>query len=84
MILRSGYAILSNMSMNSAASVMNTDFLWMALRSSFCQNQFEIETGGIGKGEISEDRLMAIMVPKLSLNAQNSIVKYWQAAQAEI
>ena len=35
-------------------SKINTTFLWLALRSKYCTNQFEIETGGQGKGEINE------------------------------
>jgi restriction endonuclease S subunit len=46
--------------------------------------QFEVETGGIGKGEISEDRLLAVNVPLPSLSEQNDIVVRWFKAQDKI
>lgn len=63
---------------------IDTQFLWLALRSSFCTNQFDVETGGIGKGEISEERLLSVQVPLPPLATQRAIVARWQAAQAEI
>jgi len=59
-------------------------FLWMALRSEFCRRQFEIETGGIGKGEISEDRLLSIKIPLPAPAVQRKIVEYWQEAQHRV
>lgn len=61
-------------------SKIDTTFLHLALRSSFCRNQFEIRTGGQGKGEISEERLKSVEVPFPSLPIQQKIVKYWEAA----
>lgn len=63
---------------------IDTTFLWMALRSGFCQAQFAVETGGIGKGEISEERLMSIRVPLPPLDTQRAIVAHWQAAQKNL
>jgi hypothetical protein len=34
-------------------SKVDAKYLWLALRSEYCRNQFDVETGGIGKGEIS-------------------------------
>lgn len=62
----------------------NTEFLWLALRSTYCTQQFEVETGGIGKGEISEERLLQIAIPLPPLVEQESIVAHWRKAQAEI
>jgi hypothetical protein len=56
-------------------------FLWLALRSEYCRRQFDIATGGIGKGEISEARLLSIMVPKPSIPIQQKIVDYWLNAE---
>ncbi|MHB0924735.1 MAG: restriction endonuclease subunit S [Bellilinea sp.] len=56
-------------------------FLWLALRNSFCTNQFAVETGGIGKGEISEDRLLNILIPLPPLDEQKKIITAWQQAQ---
>ena len=42
---------------------VDAEFLWASLRSIYCSQQFEVDTGGIGKGEISEERLLAIAVP---------------------
>jgi hypothetical protein len=61
-----------------------TEFLWAALRSEYCRNQFEMETGGMGKGEISEARLLNIKVPLLPLPAQQAIVRHWQKARNDI
>lgn len=58
--------------------IINSRFLWLALRSIFCRNQFEIATGGQGKGEISEARLMDINVPFPPLPIQQAIVEYWE------
>ncbi|MBI4633046.1 MAG: hypothetical protein HY742_04065 [Deltaproteobacteria bacterium] len=58
-------------------------FLWMALRSEFCRRQFEIETGGQGKGEISEEGLLGIKIPLPAPSVQCMIVDYWQEAQLE-
>ena len=63
---------------------INREFLWMALRSGFCQAQFSIETGGMGKGEISEDRLLTIRVPRPPIEAQKAIVSHWHAAQKNL
>lgn len=65
-------------------SKVDTEFLWAALRSKYCLQQFEVETGGIGKGEISEERLLTIAVPLPSLAEQNDIVMHWRKAQDEI
>jgi len=61
-------------------SRIDTKFLQQALRSSFCRNQFEILTGGQGKGEISEKRLTSIEAPFPPLPVQQKIVAYWEAA----
>ncbi|MBN1867597.1 restriction endonuclease subunit S [Candidatus Sumerlaeota bacterium] len=66
------------------SKVIDTTFLWLALRSSYCRNQFEIETGGIGKGEISEERLRQIEIPLPPLSAQRAIVGRWRAAQEAV
>ncbi len=58
--------------------VINSRFLWLALRSVFCRNQFKMATGGQGKGEISEARLMDIDVPFPPLTVQQAIVEYWE------
>lgn len=63
---------------------VNTEFLWAALRSKYCSQQFEVETGGIGKGEISEERLLAISVPLPPLAEQEAIVARWRKAQSDI
>lgn len=63
---------------------VDTRFLWLALRSQFCTNQFEINTGGVGKGEISEERLLSIDVPLPSLAVQRKIVAAWEQAQKDI
>lgn len=63
---------------------VNTEFLWAALRSPYCSQQFEVETGGIGKGEISEDRLLAINVPLPTLAEQRAIVTRWRNMQDAI
>ena len=59
-------------------------FLWAALRSTYCSKQFEVETGGQGKGEISEERLLAIAVPLPPLATQRAIIVHWRKAQDEI
>ena len=59
-------------------NLIDPKFLWLALRSLYCSNQFEIETGGQGKGEISEKRLLQIEVPFPSKNIQKKIVEYWE------
>lgn len=59
-------------------------FLWLVLRSEFCVNQFDVETGGIGKGEISEERLLSIDVPVPPIETQRAILAQWRKAQAEI
>jgi type I restriction enzyme S subunit len=64
--------------------IINNRFLWLALRSIFCRNQFEIATGGQGKGEISEARLMDVKVPFPPLPVQQSIVEHWHKAQDAI
>lgn len=61
-----------------------TKFLWLALRSNYCSNQFSIETGGIGKGEISEERLLSIEIPLPPLNIQEYIVDYFEMAENEV
>jgi Restriction endonuclease S subunits len=58
---------------------IDTKFLQLALRSPFCRNQFEIQTGGQGKGEISEERLKSINVPIPLLSVQQKIVAHWEA-----
>lgn len=65
-------------------ATFTTSFLWAALRSRYCTQQFEVETGGIGKGEISEERLLSIAIPLPPMNVQEAIVKLWQKAQDEI
>jgi len=60
------------------------EFLWGALRSEYCRNQFDMETGGMGKGEISEARLLNIKVPLPPLPAQQAIVRHWQNGRNEI
>ena len=62
-------------------SKIDTKFLWLALRNPFCTNQFDVETGGIGKGEISEERLLNIRVPFPPIDEQKRIVAAWQQAQ---
>jgi type I restriction enzyme S subunit len=59
-------------------------FLWAALRSTYCTKQFEVETGGQGKGEISEERLLAIAVPLPPMATQKAIIAHWRKAQDEI
>ena len=66
------------------ANKVDTCFLWLALRSQFCINQFDIETGGGGKGEISEQRLLLIKVPLPPLSVQYSVVDYWKFTQTQI
>lgn len=63
---------------------IDSTFLWAALRSKYCTHQFEIETGGVGKGEISEQRLLNIKVPLPSLKTQRAIVTHWKESQSEI
>jgi restriction endonuclease S subunit len=63
---------------------VDAEFLWAALRSTYCSQQFEVETGGIGKGEISEERLLAIAVPLPPRATQKAIVARWRKAQDEI
>lgn len=63
---------------------VDTDFLWAALRSTYCSKQFEVETGGIGKGEISEERLLAIRVPFPPIETQKAIVTRWRETQDKI
>lgn len=64
--------------------VVDTKFLWLALRSSYCKNQFEILTGGQGKGEISEEKLLQIEVPFPPLSTQQKIITYWENVNADI
>lgn len=64
-------------------SKIDTKFLWLALRNSFCTNQFDVETGGIGKGEISEERLLNIRVPFPPIDEQKRIVAAWQHAKTQ-
>jgi type I restriction enzyme S subunit len=64
-------------------SKIDTKFLWLALRNPFCTNQFDVETGGIGKGEISEERLLNIRVPFPPIDEQKRIVAAWQQAQVK-
>lgn len=64
-------------------SKIDTKFLWLALRNPFCTNQFDVETGGIGKGEISEERLLNIRVPFPPIDEQRRIVATWQQAQVK-
>ena len=66
------------------SDIIDTKFLWIALRSSFCRNQFAISTGGQGKGEISEERLMKIEAPSPPLQVQKKIVEYWDKSQQGI
>lgn len=63
---------------------VDTEFLWAALRSTYCSQQFEVETGGIGKGEISEERLLAIAIPLPLMATQKAIVARWCRAQDDI
>jgi len=63
---------------------VDVEFLWAALRSTYCSQQFAVETGGIGKGEISEGRLLAIAVPLPPMDTQKAIVAHWRKAQDEI
>jgi len=63
---------------------INTDFLKLALRSSYCRNQFEIGTGGQGKGEISESRLLDIKVPVPPILIQEKIVTSWKTLYNEV
>lgn len=63
---------------------VDSQFLWLALRSSFCTNQFLSETGGIGKGEISESRLLEIEVPLPPLASQKAIIAHWRKAREKI
>lgn len=63
---------------------LKTDFLKLALRSSYCRNQFEIETGGQGKGEISESRLLNIKVPVPPILIQQKIVTSWKTLYNEV
>jgi type I restriction enzyme S subunit len=62
-------------------SKIDTQYLWLSLRSNYCRNQFDVETGGIGKGEISEERLLGVHVPLPPLEVQRAIVARWQLAQ---
>jgi type I restriction enzyme S subunit len=59
------------------SSIVLTKFIHLALRSIFCRNQFEILTGGQGKGEISEERLLSVEVPMPPLPIQQKIVTHW-------
>jgi restriction endonuclease S subunit len=63
---------------------VDAEFLWAALRSTYCSQQFEVETGGIGKGEISEERLLAIAVPLPPMATQKAIIAHWRKAQDDI
>lgn len=79
-------AVMVGITMHFRALIPDTDavdttFLWLALRSTYCKNQFEIETGGVGKGEISEERLLSIKVPIPPLETQRAIVAAWDAVQ---
>ena len=65
-------------------SKVDTEFLWAALRSTYCLQQFEVETGGMGKGEMSEEKLLGIAVPLPPLTKQKAIVAHWRKAQDEI
>ncbi len=65
-------------------SKVDTEFLWAALRSPYCLQQFEVETGGMGKGEISEEKLLEIAVPLPPMAKQKSIVARWREARNEI
>lgn len=65
-------------------SIIDTEYLWSALRSSYCVQQFEIQTGGMGKGEISEEKLLGIAVPLPPMAEQRSIVARWRSARSEI
>jgi len=58
-------------------------FLWRALRSSYCRAQFDAATGGIGKGEISEENLLNVRVPVPPLDVQRAIVAHAAHAEAE-
>lgn len=60
-----------------------TKFLHLGMRSTYCRNQFEILTGGQGKGEISEDRLLSVTVPIPPLPIQQKIVDHWEAAKSK-
>ncbi|MGA4497513.1 restriction endonuclease subunit S [Bacillus bombysepticus] len=65
-------------------SKVDTIFLWTALRSEYCVNQFSIETGGIGKGEISEERLLNVEVPFPPLSIQLQITNLFQTAEKDL
>jgi restriction endonuclease S subunit len=64
-------------------SIVLTKFLHLGLRSTYCRNQFEILTGGQGKGEISEERLLSVKVPVPPRPIQQKIVAHWEALQLE-
>lgn len=57
---------------------------WLALRSDYCRTQFLAATGGAMKGEISEERLLAINIPLPPLHIQQAIVDYWRDAQQRV
>ncbi len=65
-------------------SKVDTEFLWAALRSPYCLQQFEVETGGMGKGEISEEKLLGIAVPLPPMAKQKAIIARWRKARHEI
>lgn len=60
---------------------IDTQYLWLALRSQFGRSQFLAATGGAMKGEISEDALLRIRVPCPSKAIQSDIVEHWLEAQ---
>lgn len=59
-------------------------YAWLALRSSYCREQFLAATGGAMKGEIGEESLLALKLPLPPLAEQRAIVERWRSAQAQI
>lgn len=61
--------------------LIDAKFAHLAMRSEFGRMQFLAATGGAMKGEISEDALLKVRLPRPPLPVQRKIVATWQAAR---
>lgn len=68
-------------SLTPDATKVDAVYAWLALRSDYCRAQFLAATGGAMKGEISEERLLALKIPLPALTTQQAIVDHWNATQ---